>query len=84
VQRLPAGSLPAFHGGSSIAVFIDAGRGQAARCVAACTHCELKDVDDVARVSIGQEVLGDPARVRVEVMGNAELVPEGRISSDPA
>lgn len=38
---------------------------------------KLDYVEDVARISIDQVVLGDPAKVRVEVKTGAELLPEG-------
>jgi hypothetical protein len=37
----------------------------------------LDYVDDVARISIDQVVLKDPAKVRVEVKTGAEMLPEG-------
>ena len=37
----------------------------------------LDFVEDVARISIDQVILGDPARVRVEVKTGAQLLPEG-------
>jgi hypothetical protein len=40
----------------------------------------LDYVDDVARVAIDRVVLGNPARVRVEVKTGAELLPEGSTS----
>jgi hypothetical protein len=42
---------------------------------------KLDYVDDVARISIDQVVLKDPAKVRVEVKAGAELLPEG--STEP-
>jgi hypothetical protein len=44
----------------------------------------LDYVEDVARIAIDQVILGDPAKVRVEVKTGAELLPEGQITSDPA
>ena len=38
---------------------------------------KLDFVQDVARISIDQVIIGHPARVRVEVKTGAELVPEG-------
>ena len=42
---------------------------------------KLDYVHDVARISIDQVVLKDPAQVRVEVKTGAELLPEG--SAEP-
>jgi hypothetical protein len=44
----------------------------------------LDFVEDIARITIDQVVIGDPEQVRVEVKTGTELVPEYSTSPDPA